>query len=284
MNTEEQVVSTAPAEQTSEAVVDDTPATEVTETTPPAEDTPATSTPDTVPEQTGTETVPTEDGAPTEDSAAPPEEVVFTPVYKGQVVPIAASDRQEIETLLQLGMKQREVLPTWERLRQMAHESGMQSVEALVQSLVDNREQRLLEQAISDYGEEKGKRFYEYDKAQREQAFTRHQEEAKNADAAETKALNERLADQFLELQKEYPELTSFSEIPKTVVQTAIEKGIPLLDAMGRYERAEAKKSAAAQAAAATSAKASAGSMQSTEDTGVSAVTNAFKRGFYARV
>lgn len=61
-------------------------------------------------------------------------------------------------------------------------------------------------------------------------------------------SLHARLADDFLELKAEFPELTEFRQVPRGVVDMAVDKGISLTDAYLRHLHAQHKKTAAAKA------------------------------------
>ena len=58
--------------------------------------------------------------------------------------------------------------------------------------------------------------------------------------------VTQRLAQDFLTLAEEFPELISPSQLPEEVLDLAAEQGIPLLDAYLRYRLQEEKKIAAA--------------------------------------
>ena len=208
-----------------------------------------------------------------------PADLVFTPVYNGAVTPIKASDTDEVTTLLQLGMKQRAFLPVYEQLEQLAHESGAKSVAEFVKSAYEHNEKKHLDDAISLYGQEGGERFYAYDKAERGKAFSRYQQQAADAEQAAIQSRNAALAEQFLEMQAEYPEFAEFKDVPKDVIDLSIDKGIHLMDAMARFKRSEERKSAQAIATAQKATAAATGSMTDTADVGEDPLWAAFKRG-----
>ncbi len=265
-------VQTEVTEQTSEGAqaveevtADDTPVEVAENTAPPASDV------------DGAEPVAAEETVP----ASTPEvqEIVFTPVYNGEVREIRASDTQEITTLLQLGMKQRDFLPVHEKLRQLAHESGAKSVTEFVNNAFERNEQKHREEAIANFGQEQGEKFYEFQKSERSKAFARFQEEEQ---AAQKKAVDDRnaqLAEQFIEMNAVYPEYASFKDVPKEVVELSFAKNIPLLDAMTRFKREEDRKVAAASATAQKAAQATTGAMSSAADVGQSSVLSAFLSG-----
>ncbi len=272
---EHETIQTAVAEPTSEAetVV-------ATEEAPVDTDAEVT---DEVPESAPTET----DDVPVQEEAAPQsaaEELVFTPVYNGEVTPIKASDTEEVTTLLQLGMKQRAFLPVYEQLDQLAHESGAKNIAEFVQNAFDYNEQKHLDEAIARYGDEEGKAFYEYQKEQRSKAYSRYQEQTAQAEREAVSSRNEMLATQFVEMQAEYPEYAEFKDVPKAVVDLALDKGIHLMDAMARFKRSEERKGAQAAATAKKGAEAATGSMTDAADAGADPLWEAFMRGVNSRM
>ena len=65
-----------------------------------------------------------------------------------------------------------------------------------------------------------------------------------------------------MEAAKEFPELKEFKDLPESVVNTAIRSGIHLMDAYGRWRRAEDRKIGAAKETAAKAAASSTGSQK----------------------
>lgn len=78
----------------------------------------------------------------------------------------------------------------------------------------------------------------------------------------EERDINERLAEEYGRLREECPELDTFDKVPKTVVQTAVESGMPLLYAYLRYHYEQHNRIARARAAAAAAEQASAGTQR----------------------
>ena len=227
--------------------------------------------------QEETQTEPGDEQTGAQSPAA--EELVFTPVYNGVATPIKASDTDEVTTLLQLGMKQRAFLPTYEKLAQIAHESGAKSVDDFINSAFEANEKKHRDEAISRYGAEEGEKFYEYQKEQRGKAFSRYQQQTEEAARAEIQTRNEMLATQFVEMQQEYPDVAEFKDVPQAVINMSLEKGIHLMDAMARFQRSEGRKVADADAAAKKAASSTTGSMTDTPDAGEDPLFAAFMRG-----
>lgn len=73
--------------------------------------------------------------------------------------------------------------------------------------------------------------------------------------------ITHRLAADFIRLSEEFPELYTPSQLPETVLQTAAEEGISLLDAYLRYRWQEEKQVREAARLQALAAQQSAGSL-----------------------
>lgn len=79
--------------------------------------------------------------------------------------------------------------------------------------------------------------------------------------AAPVEDATERLAEEFIALSAEFPQLTDPAALPDGVLDTAAEEGIPLLDAYLRHRWQEEKKVAAALQKQQEAAARSAGSL-----------------------
>lgn len=210
-------------------------------------------------------------------------ESMYLPVYNGQVHPVAAADRQEITTLLQLGMKQRDFLPVYERLTRLADDAGAVSVKAFVEQLYDAEEGKRREAALAAYGEENGTRVYELEREQRERRYMQLAEEQvlrENRMAQERELSLER---EFAALRREYPAYTAIEQLPEEVRMLAATQRITLLDAQNRFVLAEQRRAAAAAAAGKAAAAGSTGSLASPGGEHVSTEREAFLRGLYSR-
>lgn len=228
------------------------------------------------------ETAPTDDGAP--DAEVLTEETVYRPVYNGQETVLKASEREEITTLLQLGMKQRDFLPTYERLSFLAREDGAASVKAWVEQLVQEREEAYRELAVSRYGEEAGARYYAMERQERERRYTARdrEAEARSADAQARQARDERLAAEMVDLQEQYPQYRSIREVPQAVVDTALRENISLLDAHNRFVLVEQQRCERAEAQGRRAASHSTGSLRGEPPSAPSAM-DAFLAGLHRR-
>ena len=104
--------------------------------------------------------------------------------------------------------------------------------------------------------------LYQYKK---EQTVSAAEKARKQAEETETQSVNQRLADEFIELKKAFPDLQSFESLPDSVKKAA-GAGMSLEHAYLKFQHTEAKKVAEAQKAAETAANKSTGSM-GTDDT-----------------
>lgn len=88
--------------------------------------------------------------------------------------------------------------------------------------------------------------------------------EANRQEQERKNTLESRLADEFIELQKEFPEVEQFGDLPKSV-KSAAANGQNLLSEYLRFKHSEAKKAEAAKAAAEAAKQASTGNMSTVE-------------------
>ncbi len=221
---------------------------------------------------------------PTEETASPDgdETATYLPIYNGNVCPIRADAREEITTLLQLGMKQRDFLPQYERLSRLAADHGDASVKALIDRLCETAEKERFVNAVKTYGETDGKRFYEMERAARERRYEELEREKTSREQQAENDRAQRLADQFSQLQAAYPEYTDIRHLPREVIQSALTQDISLLDAYHRFTIAEQQRRKQEVSDAAAANKAATGSLAQTDHTAPSAI-DAFVSGLYSR-
>lgn len=225
------------------------------------------------------ETAPQEDTGGTATAAAEPaDEAVSAPdttpdahtaedVQQPITIPIRYNHEsrelsmEEAQALAQKGLKFDELSPTLEKIRFLAAANG-RSVPEMVDALVESQDKQLYQSILSecDGNESVAQRLFEAEKAKRQSLYEDSQKQAAAAQEKEKADLAKRLADDFLELKAEFPQMTEFSAVPKAVLDTAVRRGISLTDAFLRYQHAENKKVSAAKAAQEQAQKASAGS------------------------
>jgi len=220
-----------------------------------------------------------ETASPSSEEPFAMSDATYLPVYNGEVRPIRADDRREITSLLQLGMKQRDFLPDYERLSRLAADSGDKSVRALIDRLCEAAEKERLDNAVNMYGEENGRRFYELERSER----MRRYDELMRQQHTQTAVTPEvRLADEFVQLQKSHPEIGDIRQLPREVIEAAVVEGIPLADAHNRFVLAEQKRREEHAAKEQDASAASTGSLSQNGDTPLSAM-DAFVSGLYSR-
>lgn len=206
----------------------------------------------------------------------------YLPVYNGEVRPIRADDRQEITTLLQLGMKQRDFLPQYERLSRLAADHGDRSVKALIDRLCETDEKERLEKAVSLYGEEDGRRFYELELAERTRRYEETVRQQQDDRQTENRTTAHRLAEEFVALQHTDPTLHDIRQLPREVIETAVVEGISLVDAHNRFVLAQQQRVEAQAALERDASLRSTGSLSQNGETPPSAM-EAFISGLHSR-
>lgn len=161
----------------------------------------------------------------------------------------------------QMGMKYEAQALLREKLDRLASGSG-KTVEQMVDMLMESQDKllrsQLLERCNGD--QEKADLLLEKELARRQAAYDEVTRQRVAAAEQEEKDFTERMAEQFMELQKEFPELEAFDSLPPSVVDLAAQKDISLLDAYLRHRLKEDRRVEQNRTAAATAAKAGIGS------------------------
>ncbi len=106
------------------------------------------------------------------------------------------------------------------------------------------------------------------------------EQEAANRETEARATTEQRIADEFVQLQKEFPEIKAFSDLPKSVVQAASE-GMPLAYAFLLNQHFESKKRMESEKAAQEASKASTGAVEQTDESN-SGGMDAFQRAFWS--
>ena len=215
----------------------------------------------------------------TDAASAVDEGLVFTPVYNGAVNPIKASDTERVTTLLQKGMKFEHMADDLEKLHQLTAAYGAKNSTEMLDMMLKARESAEKAEYIRKYGQEAGEKLFEIERAKRAEKHGTFKDAEAAADKASRDAINERLAVELVELQAERPEVLSIEDVPRSVVDMALQKGIPLLDAYNRYALKEQKRAGAAAQQQAANQKAATGSLANGGDEASDPVWEAFLRG-----
>ena len=168
---------------------------------------------------------------------------------------------EEAKALAQKGMKFDELTPTFEKIKYLATVNG-KSVNEMVDALVESQEKQHYQSILDecDGNETLARRLYEAEKSQRQAKYESSQKEEEAAAQKEKDDLAKKLADEFLKLREEIPDIAQFQDLPQSVVDMAVKKNLSLMDAYLRYQYIESKKTSAAKAAQESAAKASPGS------------------------
>ena len=207
--------------------------------------------------------------------------LIFTPVYNGAVTPIKASDTDRVTALLQKGMKFENMADDLEKLHQLTAAYGAKTTSEMLDRILEERENTVKEEYIRKYGKEAGEKLYEVEKTQNAAKRGTFKEADEAADKASRTAINERLATEFAELQADHPDVASIKDLPKSVVDTALRKGIPLLDAYNRHVLKEQQRAASAVQKQVSNQKASVGSLSDSGGEVSDPVTEAMLRGVW---
>ncbi len=187
----------------------------------------------------------------------------------------------EARTYAQMGMRYESLTPTLDKLRMMAAGRG-QNLAEFVDAWSAADERATLEQYLQKTGgdRETAEKLMRMEQAERRSVCEERDRQDQKADEDARTAVTERLASEFIELQGEFPELTTIEGVPDAVVRDATKNGRHLLDAYLRYQRAESKKIERNAAATAQAAAAAVGSQNDVPTVGgKDAATEAMLRG-----
>lgn len=182
------------------------------------------------------------------------------------------------------GIKAEIVKPLLRKLDYLAAQSDT-TVEALVEEMLNSGEQRYREELIDKYGEDETviedlmRVYHEKQKAKYDKVLA-DRKAAEETQANDTRVkLETRLADEFISLKKEFPELTEFTALPDEVKLSAA-GGKSLAEAYFRYLHTENAKIKANNISAQNAAESTAGSLNTNESDHENTVVDAFMSGF----
>lgn len=199
------------------------------------------------------ETADTENADAGEENADEAQEPFLVARYNKTDVPLS---REKAAEWAQKGMHYED------KLEYLAAIRGTTVPEMLKKSIqdIDDKERKRLEEQFGDDTDtidKMMKLFHEDNKAKYEKAIA----DQKTAEEEKEKNRIEKLGDEFIELQKSFPELKVIGDIPAAVIKDA--KNMSLEHAYLKYLHSEHKKSEAAQQKQQEAAQSSAGSMSS---------------------
>jgi len=246
----EDVIPDAPAEttveETTEVAEDTTPAAEVEETTETAE----------IAEESAPITIP----------------IRFNHETKSLSIDEAA-------TLAQKGMAAETVMSKLRYLAASSGKSPTQVIEEMISADEEMRKNEILEKVNGD--EELAKQFLDANKS-KYQKLVDEMIAAENSEFQKSKeSINDKLAYDFIKLQKEFPEMATVDKVPESVLKDAIDKNISLYDAYLRFQRKENKNIKATTEKQEVAAQSSTGSAKSAEHDGTTPEIEALMQGLW---
>lgn len=221
---------------------------------------------------------PAEGAAPTGEAAMPPEGTDAPAEQEEAAPPVIhakynkqerAYSLDEARPLVEKGLKYDAIKADYDRLRYFAKSLDI-GVPDLVERLMKSADDKMYSDILKecDGNETAARQLFAYRKNERDQKFARYQEEDARQEAEDAEAagreLTQRLAKEYLELSREFPgQFAQFQDVPQAVVNDAVRRRIPLLDAYLRFQHRETVKTQRAKSQQADAKQSSAGSMSS---------------------
>lgn len=194
---------------------------------------------------------------------------------------IHALSRDDAAVYAQKGMRYDAIEPLLETLKYVATSEGKTLTE-FVESIRKQNEDNLFSRLMERCGDEEiAKELMEVEKGKHKAAYESLLENERKEESETEEAVTKRMAEEFDELRREFPQYSDFAKVPKAVVREAVEKGISLLDAKLRHEHRERVKIEAAKADQASAAKASTGEQKSAGTETASPVEAALMKGLW---
>lgn len=190
--------------------------------------------------------------------------------------------QSEAQTWAQKGMQAESIMNS---LRYLAAKEGAKSVKELVENLTTTAENTMRENIRSQLVDEGNEALLEsiisLEKEKIKNAVGVMAKDENKAFASEYESENERIANEFIALKSEFPEIKEFKNVSKTVLQMAEKNKISLLDAQLRYQHAENKKIKQAEMSAAAAAETSTGSVVSEDGDNSTPALDAMRKGIW---
>ena len=200
-------------------------------------------------------------GNGTEENGAEPEAPFLEIRYNHESRGLS---RDEAIKLAQKGIYYQDTYDTLERAATLKG----QSVEDFLKSIEADQDNAYRQGLIEKFGDDEdtiGKMMELYN-INKQKTLDDARANQKAAAEAQEQSVNERLAQEFVEMKNgDFPELTEFKDLPEEVKRAAFE-GLSLSHAYLKYMHNENKKIAAAKASAEAAAKKSTGSLGSPEE------------------
>ncbi len=228
------------------------------------------------------------DGQGSENSEAT-EDAAFLPIrYNHEDMNLTRSEAVKYAQMGKLlsdsGLDISAVKPIYSKLDYFAATQGM-SPEELIDNLISRDEERHHQELVEKFGED-GEELEILMQAYRERQKDKYDkilkdriESEQRAETEKIESNNSRLANEFIELKKEFPELTDITSVPEQVKRMAVTGNKDLLSCFLLFKHNEEKAIAAANKTAEDAKKAGTGSGASAGFTTDNAF-DAFLRGF----
>ena len=216
---------------------------------------------ETAPQETEGQTEPNASGA--ESGAAAAEEEPFLEIkYNHEKKGLT---REEAAALAQKGMRYE---GAYKALQRNAALEG-KTVDEYLKSLEEARDKAYRESLSERFGEDEEtiNQMMELYSINKQKTLDKAEKAAIDAAKLEEQNLNARIADEFVAMKADFPELTEFSALPAAVKQAAAE-GMPLPYAYLQFKHREAKKAEAAKLAEQEAAKKTTGSVKANDTEG----------------
>lgn len=162
------------------------------------------------------------------------------------------------------------VKPIYSKLDYVAALKGT-TPEALVDNMIAEDERMFRQGLVEKFGEDSEEleilvqAHRDTQKQKYDEILKTRTETAENAAKEQQESLNSRLANEFLELQAEFPEIADFESVPKEVKEMAVKGNKDLLSAYLIHKNREDKKIATAKASDEAAKKSTTGSGASSE-------------------
>lgn len=209
-------------------------------------------------------------------AAAGGDEITLTVQYNHEDKVLSMAEAKE---LAQKGLKLDSMKDMLNDISYLAAIQGKTPAE-LIKGYIEAGENIRRQELIEKYGEdsEAVEVLMEKYREENQKKFTAAKETLKQKEEAAEQDLNQRIADDFLKMKADFPELTDYAALPNEVKRQAA-NGTPLKYAYLDYKYAQEKATAAAKAQAEAAAKKSTGSMATGD--GVDSAENALLKGLW---
>ena len=214
----EENINTVEVEETAPQVTENNNADEVT--------TDSTTQKDTIPDENTEEVTETNEGLADVQAEQTPEETPFISVKYNHAV--KGLTQREAQLTIQKAMKNESTL---DKLRVLAVREGKKTFEEYVDGLLEASNNQRAEKIRGSFTEDNPELLDSIlkmeDEKYRKQAGVMAEEEI-NAFQSEYKSESEKLANDLIELQKEFPDIKGVKDVPDTVIKSALEHKISL--------------------------------------------------------